>query len=112
MKPEQDDRLEVGGDLGSPRELFLEKPSPPEIVRQVNNPVLEAVRRLWWRAIDRVCGFLSSFGCRSLTGLMDQSHRHPPTWSARPITSGWSGPFQWQVRLSSQQNAMPGRIER
>jgi len=23
----------------------------------VDNPVLEAARRLWWRAIDRVCGF-------------------------------------------------------
>ena len=23
----------------------------------MDNPVLEAARRLWWRAIDRVCGF-------------------------------------------------------
>jgi hypothetical protein len=57
MKPEQDDRLEAGGDLGSPREFSLEKLQPPEIVGQVDNPVLEAVRRLSWRAIDRVCGF-------------------------------------------------------
>ena len=57
MKPEQDDWLEAGGDLGSPREFSLEKLPRPEIIGQVDNPVLEAVRRLWWRALDRVCGF-------------------------------------------------------
>jgi len=35
----------------------LEKLQPPEIVGQVDNPVLETMRRLWWRAFDRVCGF-------------------------------------------------------
>ena len=25
--------------------------------RAVDNPVLEAMRRLWWQALDRVCGF-------------------------------------------------------
>jgi hypothetical protein len=55
MKPEQDDRLEAGVDLDSPREFPLEKLEPPEIVGQVDDSVLEAMRRLWWRAIDRVC---------------------------------------------------------
>ena len=33
----------------------LEKLRPPEIVGQVDNLVLEAVRRLWWRMFERVC---------------------------------------------------------
>jgi hypothetical protein len=57
MKPDRDDRLEAGGDLSQPSETFLERLHRPEIVGQVDNPVLETVRRLWWRAIDRVCGF-------------------------------------------------------
>jgi hypothetical protein len=57
MKPERYDRLEAGDVVGPPREFSLERLQPPEIVGQVDNPVLEAVRRLSWRAIDRVCGF-------------------------------------------------------
>jgi hypothetical protein len=57
MKPEQDDRLEAGGDLGSPREFSVERLQQPEIVGHVDNPTLEAIRRLWWRSFDRVCGF-------------------------------------------------------
>ena len=57
MKPDQDNRLEAGGNLGSPREFSVERLQPPEIVGQVDNPVLEAVRRSWWRGLDRVCGF-------------------------------------------------------
>jgi hypothetical protein len=57
MKPEQDDRLEAEGDLGSPREFSLERLQPPEIVGEVRNPLLETVRRFWWRAFDRLCGF-------------------------------------------------------
>jgi hypothetical protein len=55
MKPEQDDRLEAGGDLSTAREFSVERLPPPEIVGQVDNPVLETMRRLWWRAVDRVC---------------------------------------------------------
>jgi len=57
MKPDHDNRLEAGGDLGSPREFSLEKLQPPEIVGRVGNPVLEGVRRLWGCAFDRVCCF-------------------------------------------------------
>jgi hypothetical protein len=57
MKPEQDDRVEAGGDLGSPKEFSLEKLPRPEIVGEVRNPLLETVRRSWWRAFDPVCGF-------------------------------------------------------
>jgi hypothetical protein len=57
MKPERDYRLEAGGDLSTPREFSLEELQQPEIVGQVDNPVLETVRRLWWRGLDRDCGF-------------------------------------------------------
>ena len=57
MKPEQDDHLEAGGVLDSPREFSHENLQQPEIVGQVDNPVLETMRRHWWRAFDQVCGF-------------------------------------------------------
>ena len=57
MKPEQDDHLEAGGVLDSPREFSFDGLRRPKIVGEVTNPVLEAIRRLWWRAIDCVCGF-------------------------------------------------------
>jgi hypothetical protein len=59
MKPEQDDRLEARGDLSEPGELSLEKLPPPEIVRQMDNPVLERMRRLWWRVFAQICGFFA-----------------------------------------------------
>ncbi len=55
MKPEQDDRLEARGVFSQPRECSTESLRPPEIVGEVANPVLEAIRRLSWRAFDRVC---------------------------------------------------------
>jgi len=27
------------------------------IVEQIDNPILEGIRRHWWRAFDRVCGW-------------------------------------------------------
>jgi hypothetical protein len=57
MKPDQNDRLEARGDLGKPGEFLLGTLQPPEIVGEVTNPLLEGVRRLWWRALDPVCGF-------------------------------------------------------
>jgi hypothetical protein len=56
MKPQQDDRLEAGGGFSQPTQGYLEGLQPPEIVGQVANPVLEAFRRFWWRAFDRICG--------------------------------------------------------
>jgi hypothetical protein len=55
MKPELDERLGTGGVLSEPTQPYLEGLQPPEIVGQGDNPVLEALRRLWWRAFDRVC---------------------------------------------------------
>ena len=57
MNPDRNDRLEGAGDLSAAGEFSVERLPRPEIVGQVDNPVLEAMRRLWWRAIDRVCGF-------------------------------------------------------
>jgi hypothetical protein len=55
MKPERDDRLPAGGDFSQPRECNPERLQPPEIVGQIDNRVLETMRRLWWRGFDRVC---------------------------------------------------------
>jgi hypothetical protein len=68
MKSDQYDRLEQRGCLDHPRKCDLETLQPPEIVGQVENPVLEAIRRLWWRAFDCVCYWtvlarLSIFEC-------------------------------------------------
>jgi hypothetical protein len=57
MKSEQDHHLEARSVLGSAREFPLQKLQRPQIVGQVDNPTLETMRRSWWRAFDRVCGF-------------------------------------------------------
>jgi hypothetical protein len=56
MRPEQDDWLDMGSAPSQPRNYSAESLRPPEIVGEVTNPVLETVRRFWWRAFDRVCG--------------------------------------------------------
>ena len=58
MKPEQDDRLGAEIVLSQPTQRALERLKPSQIVGEVANPVLEEIRRLWWRAFDRVCGCL------------------------------------------------------
>ena len=55
MKPGEDDPLRARGGLNQPREFSLEGLQPPEIVGEFANPLLETVRRLWWRVLDRVC---------------------------------------------------------
>jgi hypothetical protein len=55
MKLEQEDGLGAGGFLDPPRRCSFGGLQRPEIVGQMENPSLEAVRRLWWRAFDRVC---------------------------------------------------------
>jgi hypothetical protein len=55
MKPERGDRLEAEGVISQPTQRFLEGLQPPEVVGELSNPTLETVRRLWWRAFDRVC---------------------------------------------------------
>ena len=73
MKSEQRDWF---GWAGQPRECFAKLLKPPEIVGEIENPVLEMVRRLWWRAFDRVSGCLVSFRL----WLFDRIHGpEPPT---------------------------------
>jgi hypothetical protein len=55
MKPDQDDRLGKRDFLDQSKVCSVHGLQPPEIVGQMENPALEAVRRLWWRAFDRVC---------------------------------------------------------
>jgi hypothetical protein len=52
MNPQHDDWL---GKMRQPVERFPERLWRPEIVGQVDNPVLETIRRFWWQALDRVC---------------------------------------------------------
>ena len=55
MKREQNDRREWPVAMSEWTERSFEGPKPPEIVGEVANPVLEAIRRLSWRAFDRIC---------------------------------------------------------
>src|SRR4029077_19094620 len=75
LKPEQDDGL---AGVCQPRECSRERLGTPEIVGQVDNPVLETVRRLWWREFDRVCY------CFVLTrvSIVDRVYRPKPPTSA------------------------------
>jgi hypothetical protein len=45
----------VRGVFRQPRECSLQRLQAPEIVGQMDNPVLESMRRFSWRAFDRVC---------------------------------------------------------
>lgn len=54
MKPDRDGWFGAGGALRQPTECSAESLRPPEIVGEIENPMLETMRRLWWRAFDRV----------------------------------------------------------
>src|SRR5580704_13350619 len=78
MKPDQNGWFGAGGALTQPKSGRAENLKPPEIVGEVANPVFEAVRRLWWRAFDRICG------CVMLIRLSIQNRIYgpePPTSS-------------------------------
>jgi hypothetical protein len=55
MKPDEDDPLDGRGDVSGPGEYSPGRLQPPEIVGEVGNPVLESIRRHWWRAFDHLC---------------------------------------------------------
>ena len=55
MKSEQHNRLGNQGFLDQPGECSFGGIQQPEIVGQIENPSLEGIRRLGWRAFDRVC---------------------------------------------------------
>ena len=46
MKPGRHDWSDMGGALSQPRECSAESLRPPEIVGEIENPMLEAMRRL------------------------------------------------------------------
>ena len=76
MKPGRHDWSDMGGALSQPRECSDETLAQPEIVGEIENPVLEMGRRLWWRAFDRVSGCLVYFRL----WLFDRIHGpEPPT---------------------------------
>ena len=57
MKPDLDGWF---GWVEQPRECFAEPLKPSEIVGEIDNRLLEGMRRLWWRAVDRLCGWFMS----------------------------------------------------
>jgi hypothetical protein len=79
MKPEQDDGLGAGGFLDHPRECSLAGLQQPEIVGQMENPSLEAIRRLWWRALDRICYCVGLIRLSISDRMSGLSHSDPPT---------------------------------
>ena len=74
IKLDQDDRF---GGVKLPRAGSLEGLQPPEIVGQVGNPVLEAVRRSGGEFSIESAIASRSFDCRSSTGYTDQNRPHP-----------------------------------
>ncbi len=98
MKPDRDGWFGAGGALSRPGECSAESLRPPEIVSEVTNPVLEAVRRLWWRGFDRVCYCIAAVRL----WVFDRVHG-PQAPTAADLhrenrsKSGSSGPFQWPV---------------
>jgi hypothetical protein len=72
MKPEQYDRLDARDVLSQTTQRYLETLQPPEIVGQVGTPSLEAVRRLWWLALDDICN------CTVVTRLSIHDHIYGP----------------------------------
>jgi hypothetical protein len=90
MKLEQGNRLGERGLLVRPREYCPDGLKPPEIVGQVENPVLEArsVVSGGERSVASAIGLWSP-GCGSLSASSGLSHRDPPTTTARP-TIGWT----------------------
>ena len=96
MKLEQDDRLEAGCVLGHNR--F----QPPEIVGEVSNPALETVRHLWWRALDRVCGFFVLVRLSIHDRICGPEAPTPPDLKREADHKRFSsGLFAQQVRRSS-----------
>jgi hypothetical protein len=55
MKPDREGWFGAGGTLRGPGECSAQRPQPSEIVGEIENPMLETMRRLWWRGFDRGC---------------------------------------------------------
>jgi hypothetical protein len=79
MKSDQEDWLGERSFLDQTREWSLEGLQPPEIVGQVEKPTLEAIRRLWWRALDRLCYCVGLIRLSISDRISGPSHSDPPT---------------------------------
>jgi hypothetical protein len=75
MKPEQ---LNWFGWVEQLRECFAEPLKPPEIVGEIDNRLLEGMRRLLWRPVDGLCGWFMS----SRMSFFDRIHGLEPLTSA------------------------------
>jgi hypothetical protein len=78
MRPEQNHRLGARG------VAELDELKSLEIVGEIDNPALEAVRRFWWRAFDRVCGCFVSLRLL-LFDRINGPERHTPADLQREI---------------------------
>jgi hypothetical protein len=89
MKPDQDDCLEAeaisAGQVTSPVKGYSDRRSSAKsLTRSSKLCVVPGGVHSIASAVS-----LCSYDCRSVTAFTDQSHRPPPTFSARPIMSGW-----------------------
>ena len=83
MKPDTHDALD------DPTRRWLAELKPPEIVGEFANPVLEAVRRFWWRTFDSLRGCFLSLRL----SLFDRIHGPEPlTRKARPYKRSYKLP--------------------
>jgi hypothetical protein len=56
MTSEPENQFRARRVLSQQSERLAERRRPTEIVGEIGNPVLEAVRRFWWRGVDRLRG--------------------------------------------------------
>jgi hypothetical protein len=84
------------------------KPSATRDCRRSRDPVLEAIRRLSWRALDRVCCWTVVIRLSVHDPIYGPEPPTPTDKNARPITRGSLGPFQWPVKRSNREK-MPCR---
>ena len=111
MKPDQDDCLEAEGDLGKRGRFSLGKLPTPKIVGQVGNPVLEGCAASGATRSIEFCGFFVLIRRRCTIASTDQNRPHLPTYSARQITSGWSGFSPRQPKRSNRETTGPRKIK-
>jgi hypothetical protein len=107
MKPGQEDRLGAQGVLSPPRECTRERLPPPEIVGQVD----EAVRRLWWRAFDRVCAFFLFTRLSIFYRIFGPEPTTPDDMKREVDQERLVRAFQWSMKQSNRRNTIPAKIE-
>jgi hypothetical protein len=94
MKPEQDDCLEDGRDLGKASDFSLKTYSDRKSSAKSRTRYWKQFAVYGGEGLIESAVALCSYCCRYSTASMGLNRPHPLTFSVRPIRSGWSGPFQ------------------